>query len=332
MKRVFNIILATLAIFGVACNPNKGDNGSNDNGPLTLSIDISEVTTTGVTISVTPSNNDYYFFDIVDKSYYDSFATPMEFLADFVSQLDAVINELVDLGAISSIEDILLSGSTTQKVEGILDPGCNYYVVAFGLSTDCIPTTTVTTKLFRTLSNGNNENNTVGINNGDKNISDFTRALYSNFDDYYGVGAATWTISLYNEDGRSCLNIDLMTDLATTELPWGEYPISSSFGVGTVLAGNYNNDYASHGTVWTLYDNDWTTLLEAVYCKSGTVTIVKEGDNYTVNVDAIDEFGNTAKFSYSGALEEPQISATRKSNNNLSSTRKGILLHNRSKR
>lgn len=331
MKRVFNIILATLAMFGVACNPNNGDSGGKDNGPLTFSVDISNITTNGATISVTPSNNDTYYFDIVDKAYYDSFATPMEFLADFVADFQEVVNELIEWGAISSVEDILSSGSRSLDVTDILKPSSNYYVVVFGISTDFTTTTTVTSKLFRTMSD-NREEETFGINNGDKNISDFTRALYSNFDDYYGVGAATWTISLYNEDGRSCLNIDLMTDLATTELPWGEYPISSSFGVGTVLAGNYNNDYASHGTVWILYDNDWTTLLEAVYCKSGTVTIVKEGDNYTVNVDAIDEFGNTAKFSYSGALEEPQISATRKSNNNLSSTRKGILLHNRSKR
>ena len=318
-------------MFGVACNPNNGDSGGKDNGPLTFSVDISNITTNGATISVTPSNNDTYYFDIVDKAYYDSFATPMEFLADFVADFQEVVNELIEWGAISSVEDILSSGSRSLDVTDILKPSSNYYVVVFGISTDFTTTTTVTSKLFRTMSD-NREEETFGINNGDKNISDFTRALYSNFDDYYGVGAATWTISLYNEDGRSCLNIDLMTDLATTELPWGEYPISSSFGVGTVLAGNYNNDYASHGTVWILYDNDWTTLLEAVYCKSGTVTIVKEGDNYTVNVDAIDEFGNTAKFSYSGALEEPQISATRKSNNNLSSTRKGILLHNRSKR
>ena len=331
MKKILNIALAMLAMFGVACNPNNGDSGGKENGPLTFSVDISNITTNGATISVTPSNNDTYYFDIVDKAYYDSFATPMEFLADFVADFQEVVNELIELGAISSVEDILSSGSRSLDVTDILEPGSNYYVVVFGISTDFTTTTTVTSKLFRTMSD-NSEEVTFGINNGDKNINNFTRGYCSNYDDNYEVGAATWTISLYNEDGMSNLNIDLMADFSATELPWGEYSISSSFGVGTVLAGNWNNTYHSHGTFWTVTDSDWTTLLEAVYCKSGTVTIVKEGDNYTVNVDAIDEFGNTAKFSYSGALKDPQINAAPKSGKNLASTKKGLLLTSLCKR
>ena len=58
-----------------------------------------------------------------------------------------------------------------------------------------------------------------------------------------------------------------------------------------------------YGTYWVCYDNaaEQNTVQMAL-CQSGTVTIDREGDNFIINVDAIDEFGNSIKASYSGEL------------------------------
>ena len=44
-------------------------------------------------------------------------------------------------------------------------------------------------------------------------------------------------------------------------------------------------------------------MLENIFCKSGKVVLDKRGDDYIVNLEAIDAYGNTITMSYTGALE-----------------------------
>ena len=84
----------------------------------------------------------------------------------------------------------------------------------------------------------------------------------------------------------------------------GEFAISSSLEAGTAVAGGLdaNHYYAEYGTRWILYSASWS-VDALVFMKSGTVTIAKSGDDYTININAIDGHGNTVTMSYTGALE-----------------------------
>ena len=75
MKRVFNLLLAVLAIFGIACNRNDEGNSDNDNNdPLTLEIEISSVTWDSAVVLIHPSNyDDSFYFDIIEKAAYDQY-------------------------------------------------------------------------------------------------------------------------------------------------------------------------------------------------------------------------------------------------------------------
>ena len=101
------------------------------------------------------------------------------------------------------------------------------------------------------------------------------------------------------------MTIQILSNLSETELPLGEYPISSSLEAGIAIAGNLdaNRYYTEYGTRWILYSASWS-VDELVFMKSGTVTIGKSGDNYTININAIDGHGNTVTMSYTGALEK----------------------------
>ena len=85
-------MLAMLAVCGVACTPNNGDgtgdnnggnedNGGNGNGngnsgtTTSFVIDVTDITATGATVSVTPSTNETYYFDVIEKAYFDTYAT-----------------------------------------------------------------------------------------------------------------------------------------------------------------------------------------------------------------------------------------------------------------
>ena len=75
MKKLFKLfILAMLAVCGVACEPNDLVGGK-----TTFAISVTNITTTGATIDVVPSNNHtYYYFDVVQKIYFEEYSIPEE--------------------------------------------------------------------------------------------------------------------------------------------------------------------------------------------------------------------------------------------------------------
>ncbi len=429
MKKIFNILLAMLAIVGVACTPDNGEsaennNNNNNNGggevpTTTFTIDVTDITIAGATINVTPSSDITYFFDVDKKEVVDSYATSLEYAAENIKNLKLLIglfgiplSEFLSTGTASTTIDSLepdteyyayafgltaegeittevclkefktlpdtsgpsdntfvlevsnitisgaavsitpsnddtyyfdviekakydqiegdvtakltedlkkfceeegynfanmvTSGKKTYSFEELLTPGTEYYAFAFGLSKGGIVTTDITTVPFRTLTI---EEASVGIDSGDMNLNSLAGAMCVNYKDYYEVGAAEWLISLYNEARNGVLTIDLLLDLSATEIPAGEYPLNLSFAPGTAIAGTLDEDYYDIGTFWKLVDEDWKAV-EMAYLKSGSVTISKSGDIFTINVNALDGHGNTITASYSGAMEKYDYSST----------------------
>ena len=127
------------------------DGGNNGGGSSqnAFSISVSGVTATGVTVNVTPSNNDSYYFDVIEKSVFDSYNSPAAFAADYWAMVAEVYESYG-----YPISYALSQGSDGYTYEDSLDPNTEYYAFAFGVSTAGTITTGVTTKAFTTLSSG----------------------------------------------------------------------------------------------------------------------------------------------------------------------------------
>lgn len=212
-----------------------------------------------------------------------------------------------DKGGYSVSYDIA-SGKRKISFAGDLTPDCEYYAFAFGLTEDCEVTTDITTTYFKTTSF---EEAAAGIDNGDRNLVDLGRAKYRNYEDYYNVGAANWLMPLITDDYAGSLNIELQTDLSATETPLGEYPFSTSLEAGTAVIGELkkitygdSSIYISTGSYWQLYNLSTSHVEELAYLKSGVVTIGKNGNDYTIDLNALDGHGNTITMSYTGPLEQ----------------------------
>ena len=126
MKRIFNLLLAMLAILGVACTPNNGGGNENNNGggeapTMTFAIDIADITLSGATINVTPSSDATYFFDVVDKAKIDSYATPLEYATESIKNLKL----LIGLFGIP-LSDYLSTGHGSATLDS-LTPDTEYY-------------------------------------------------------------------------------------------------------------------------------------------------------------------------------------------------------------
>ena len=151
MKRLLNLLLAILAVVGIACTPNNEGNGGENGDPkpaLTFTIQLSNITSTSVKMEVTPSNNtDTYFFDVVETRVLGHYSSPEAFVADYISQLKAVYEEYgIALG------EILSQGPDSWEYqEGNLNPNTDYYAFAFGVTAEGVVTSEITMVPFKTL-------------------------------------------------------------------------------------------------------------------------------------------------------------------------------------
>lgn len=99
----------------------------------TFDIQVSDLTATSVTITVTPSDTAvYYYFDIMKKENYDQFANDDEVVADMVEYFQELIEYYEQYGVEASLEDFMSKGVDGYDYDGI-SANTDYYAFAFKL-------------------------------------------------------------------------------------------------------------------------------------------------------------------------------------------------------
>ena len=208
--------------------------GSGVTSNNTFSVDVTNVTATGATISVTPSNNDTYYFDLVEKEVYDQFPNGATFAAEYIAYLKEYFESYG-----YTMADLLSSGSDSYTYEGdnALTPATNYVAFAVGVSTAGDVTTNITLKEFATLSSGSGSGgsdatsqNTFAISvSGVTSTSATVSVTPSNSDTYY--------FDVYPKDvadqngGLDALAVDLVVYLKELYESYG-YTLANALSSG----------------------------------------------------------------------------------------------------
>lgn len=266
----------------------------------TFQVEVSNISATGVTVSVTPSNYDTYYFDVIEKDIYDAYTDKKAFAAEYIAEVKDFYESYG-----YTLADALSSDRDTHTYEDSFDANTDYYAFAVGVSSSGAITTDITVKAFTTLASGsgNEGGNTPGT--GDLALNNFTYGYYSNYGDYYGTGATNWYIGLYPEEGMDFVTLEVQTALDATDFT-GNYTLASTFEAGTAVAGFVEVDDEGGyvcGSYWgVLYSN--YELADYALLASGSVTIGKTGSNYTIAVDAVDIDGYKVTVNYEGVLRE----------------------------
>lgn len=294
MKKLFTLMLATLAVCCVACIPLDGGNGGGGN-ETSFKIYVTNVAATSATITVVPSNNGTYYFDAVNKNLVDAYASKEEFAEAYIETLKSVCEAY---GA--NFSDVLSQGEDSYT-NNSLDPSTNYYAIAFGVTASGLLTTDVSFKAFTTPADAGGSTG-GGSTSGDRDFSYFTYGYYENFGDYYETGATNWYLDFYTEDTFDIFVVEVQTPLSATSFV-GSYPLSNSFASGTAVAGGVDADGYIYGSFWGMTSEEGTSLTETILLNSGSVNITQSGENYTVKVDALDDAGNKITFNYTGVIE-----------------------------
>lgn len=260
--------------------------GPSDN---VLSVSVTRVTANGALVNVTPSNNDTYYFDVIEKSAIDEFGSPLDFALDYIVKLK---NTCEAYGY--TLADALSSGSDEMSYDGFLSPNTEYYAFAFGATADCAITTEVVTVPFKTSE----------LEKSDKVFDNLSYGFFTNYGDYYGSNATNWYIDIFPEEGMDFLVLEVQTPLDATDFT-GNYPFASTFEAGTAVAGFIDFDSGSQlsGSYWATLDL-YYNISNYALCKTGNVAITKSGEEYTVAVDAVDADGYKVTANYTGVIEE----------------------------
>lgn len=177
MKKVLNLLLAMFAVCGISCEPNDLVSGK-----TTFAITVSNITTTSATIDVVPSNNQtYYYFDVVQKIYFEEYATPTEFAYSRIEQR----KEYAESQGVA-LAEVLILGADNYECNWLTGDE-EYYAYAFGITLDGELCTDVEVKPFKTLpySDAPSEN-TFNIKVSDITARDaMVEVIPSNSDSYY---------------------------------------------------------------------------------------------------------------------------------------------------
>ena len=124
-----------------------------------------------------------------------------------------------------------------------------------------------------------------------------------NYGDVFGVGANNWSVSMEGADNMNCnyFMLDVITDNMSTS-------IDSVLGTYTIAVENVaKNTFLAGALDGTQYVGSWYTGVVDGYVDhgnrapltGGTITIAKEGTNYVVTYDCVDDNGHKITGTYS---------------------------------
>jgi hypothetical protein len=246
------------------------DSGSTSNN--TFEIAVSGVTSNSATVSVYPSNNDTYYFDVYDKATVDQYGDINTFAAEYIASLKEYLTENG-----YTFADVLSSGADSYSFEGVLEANTVYYAFAFGASSNGAITTDVTSKTFTTEASGSTGGGTTP-STGDLALNNFTYGYYSNYGDYYGTGATNWYIDLYTYDTYDVLILEVQTPTSATSFE-GTYNFNSSLAANTAVPYFIDDDGYICGSYWCLLDSDYN-IADYRGCASGSLKISKSGSDF----------------------------------------------------
>lgn len=128
---VFALFVAMCGL--VACAPDQPDeNKTGDESPC-FTFKIVDVTKTSVTFNITPLSNTPYMVMIIDKLFFDEFASVDEYIADDLAWFEQLAaNEDKELSV--WLEENLTVGTLIDTEEGLL-PDTEYYIYAYHMNT-----------------------------------------------------------------------------------------------------------------------------------------------------------------------------------------------------
>ena len=252
-----------------------------------MSDNTFEIYVNGGFISVSPSNNDPYFWTVEPS---DTYAGQND---------DFIMNDLIEYySGEGYLEYYMAVGVSSYDYTSYFNVGESYTVFVFGY--DGLPTTGLTKYTFTYANSGEDDITTTLTGDVTMNIVEIQAYDY---DDYYEIGTRNWEIGFFNNVGAGyeCVAVESFTALSTTT-PEGNYVISAVAGdPNTAFSGAVDEEGYILPTYY-IKMSDSDEVLDCALVMSGSFSIEKSGSDYKSILNFADELGNKITGSYTGPI------------------------------
>ena len=313
MKKYFFIAMAAVLGLAVASCEKKPEAEVSP-----LKIEVSDITGTGATVTVTCSTTDYFYWDIALPEDLAEYPNPYEYWVNESMITEEYYNENADAFAqvydIHSYDEIkamyLLTTEDTYDYE--LDSETEYVVYAFRLNEDLtLKSTLIDTVHFTTLEGPSEEEMYYQLEPTTPITFNMNaiQAQCTAYGNVFNENSVNFSVVLINAEGQG-LVLDMNAANGSETLPAGTYEaaiVTSNEQVapGQIIAGNialYKNGVGSYAV---LSDS------EALWIESGSLNVQVADGVYTITGTLTSHYGSTVNVSYTGSLihNQPQQAA-----------------------
>lgn len=249
----------------------------------------------GGVVTITPSNNDPYFWDVAPSDAYNGKSD------------EYIINDLITYYQEEDyLEYYIVQGVDTFDYTTMLTAGESYTVYIFGY--EGVPTTALTKYTFTYSGSGSDSGDDSGDGEyttttltGDVALSIASVEAYY-YGDYYDIGTNNWEMGAFNAAGNEFVITEFFTAL-NQSTPEGSYTLSGNAGdAGTAYTGEFDEEGYILPTYYRKYDADGN-ISDLALIASGSFSMSKSGSNYTLTLNLADIIGHKVTGSYTGAVK-----------------------------
>ena len=297
-KNLLSMLMLGAAMLFACCTPNdgNGDNSGDDN-QVTFAVETANITHTSVDVTITPNNADtWWFAKLYSENELNTYAqgnalTAISYEIDLLMSVVNVYNEGVSesekLNLLTFGFDEVIKGSATLTASYLL-PETTYVVMVAEVNGNGLASQEVTTHKFTSLARPV----------GKTTVFTPQMATVVCFGDLYGAYTNDIVLDLFaeNENGNvTNISLEYFTELDNHDGVGSFVPdYHYTFAAGTFSPGEYYDGYL-YPAYYAEMNPDTEEFVAMVALVDGTVSVTKEGSEYTINASLTTEDGDVYK-------------------------------------
>ena len=297
-KNLLSMLMLGAAILFACCTPNDGNgDNSGDGNKVTFAVETANITHSSVDVTITPNNAEtWWFAKLYSENDLNTYAqgnaltaitNELDLYMGVVNAYNEGVSESEKLDLLTFGFDEIIKGSATLTASYLL-PETTYYVIVAEVNGEGLASQEVTTHKFTTLARP--------VGNTTVFVPQMATVVCQG--DYYGAESNDIILNLFaeNENGIVAnISIEYFTELDNHDGVGSFVPdYDYTFAAGTFSPGGYYDGYL-YPAYYVEMNPETEEYVAMAVLVDGTVSVTKEGSEYTINASLTSEDGDVYK-------------------------------------
>lgn len=304
------MLMLGAAMLFACCTPNDGNgngNNSGDDNKSAFAVGTANITHTSVDVTITPNDAEtWWFATLYSENDLNTYAEgdaltaisyEVELHMGVVNAYNEGVSESEKLDLLTFGFDDIIKGSATLTASYLL-PETTYVVIVAEVNGNGLASQEVTTHKFTTLARPV----------GNTTVFSPLMATVECYGDYYGAATNNIVLDLFalKENGNVAnISLEYFTELSNHDGVGSFVPdYDYTFAAGTFCPGEYYDGmlYPAYYVEMNMETEEFVAMVALV---DGTISVTKEGSEYTINASLTSEDGDVYKVeNYKYSLSE----------------------------